>query len=140
MPISTGTSLPSLRRTWRSAAAGNRRDRGLSKKRGNASICASRLFIASPALALLKEREPRYKALRKRLEERESRTRSRGELEAELATADAEPAVSEVQRDERTGAVRPSTKPAASAAKATGRPGTYSANHPPRPRKKGKRR
>ena len=51
---------------------------GLALFIGQLSGAYSSIFIASPVLALLKEREPRYRALRKRLEERERRDRSRG--------------------------------------------------------------
>ena len=64
---------------------------GLALFLGQLSGAYSSIFIASPVLALLKEREPRYRALRKRLEERERRDRSRGDLEAELAHAEDSP-------------------------------------------------
>jgi preprotein translocase subunit SecF len=120
---------------------------GLALFVGQLSGAYSSIFIASPALALLKEHEPRYKALRKRLEERESRERSRSELEAELVHADAAPvatdAVDVADDVETGGAARkaaPAKKAASGARPAAARPGNYSANHPPRPRKKGKRR
>jgi preprotein translocase subunit SecF len=103
----------------------------------------SSIFIASPVLALLKEREPRYQALRKRLAARESRDRSRTELEAELVHAEAAPAkVDAVDAADANGgrAKTTTTKTAAKKAASPARPGNYSANHPPRPRKKGKRR
>jgi preprotein translocase subunit SecF len=114
---------------------------GLALFLGQLSGAYSSIFIASPVLALLKEREPRYQALRKRLAERESRDRSRGELEAELAHAEDAPAGDAADGAAATVADRPAKAASAPAArKAPARPGTYSANHPPRPRKKGKRR
>ena len=47
---------------------------GLALFIGLLSGAYSSIFIASPVLALLKEREPRYRALRKRLEERDAAT------------------------------------------------------------------
>jgi preprotein translocase subunit SecF len=118
---------------------------GLALFLGQLSGAYSSIFIASPTLALLKEREPRYQALRKRLEERESRDRSRTELEAELVHA--EDAPSPIDVVDSDGGGKPATKTAAKKttagarkAPAPARPGNYSANHPPRPRKKGKRR
>jgi preprotein translocase subunit SecF len=64
-------------------------DFGLALFVGQLSGAYSSIFIASPALALLKEQEPRYKTLRKRLEERGVRTNrkaTRSELEHDLAT------------------------------------------------------
>ena len=113
---------------------------GLALFLGQLSGAYSSIFIASPVLALLKEREPRYQALRKRLAERESRDRSRTELEAELAHAEVSPAKPDAEPTERAAKSAPKPAAAAAAGKATARPGTYSANHPPRPRKKGKRR
>lgn len=117
---------------------------GLALFLGQLSGAYSSIFIASPALALLKEREPRYKALRARLAER-------GELKGGRAAAAPGPgadADSGAGTDETSkptvNARKQPARTAASAAKgaatATRRPGTYSANHPPRPRKKGKKR
>ncbi len=115
---------------------------GLALFLGQLSGAYSSLFIASPALALLKEREPRYKALRRRLEERGERVgkkADRAELEAELATSDdVEPGTEPATAASSPASTRRS-RPAAGGRPA-GRPGTYSANHPPRPRKKGKKR
>jgi preprotein translocase subunit SecF len=117
---------------------------GLALFLGQLSGAYSSIFIASPVLALLKEREPRYVALRKRLEERESRDRSRGELEAELATAQDSPGepTADGGSTKATKVTKSATATKASTPARSGssRPGTYSANHPPRPRKKGKRR
>ena len=108
---------------------------GLALFLGQLSGAYSSIFIASPILALLKEREPRYAALRKRLEERAGRRQTRAELESELEEADGaedEP----VTAGARTGASAATTRGTGGAA----RPGTYSANHPPRPRKKTRKR
>ncbi len=135
---------------------------GLALFVGQLSGAYSSIFIASPVLALLKEREPRYRALRRRLEERGERAGrrqpNRAELEAELATSGetddaagdgADEAVVGARAGARAArraagsrsatatAPASSTKPRPSSAN---RPGTYSANHPPRPRKKGKKR
>ena len=72
---------------------------GLALFIGLMSGAYSSIFIASPVLALLKEREPRYKALRKRIAERGAAhagdTDTRAHLEAafgEQARPIAEPA------------------------------------------------
>jgi preprotein translocase subunit SecF len=113
---------------------------GLALFLGQLSGAYSSIFIASPSLALLKEREPRYQALRKRLEERESRDRTRTELEAELVHAEAAPAAVDAVESDGSRPKSTATKTAAKKAASSARPGNYSANHPPRPRKKGKRR
>lgn len=121
---------------------------GLALFLGQLSGAYSSLFIASPVLALLKEREPRYRALRKRLEERGDRVArrsSRSELEADLAEtstgtvpgSDAPP--SEVGSGSTVAPVGATAGRPAGVARSTG-PGNYSANHPPRPRKKRKKR
>ena len=76
----------------------------------------SSIFIASPLLAVLKEREPRYRDIRRRLEGK---------------AAGAEPAAGRRRRPTR----RTTTPaPPAAAPALSGRP------IPPRPRKKGKKR
>jgi preprotein translocase subunit SecF len=111
---------------------------GLALFIGLLSGAYSSIFIASPVLALLKEREPRYKALRKRIAERAAlggpteRVDAGGGLASGGSGAPGrQPAV-----------VGAASRPAggASVGTATGQPRTYSANHPPRPRKKGKKR
>lgn len=79
----------------------------------------SSIFIASPLLAVLKEREPRYRELKRRLSEREG-TRS-----------PAGPAVAGVGAG---GAASAAPRSSGSAPALSGRP------IPPRPRKKGKKR
>ncbi len=128
---------------------------GLALLVGQLSGAYSSLFIASPVLALLKEREPRYRALRKRLEERGERTTrrsgrvQRAEAEAVLAGPDGDGPTPEAAvgaptpvRSAPTTA-RPAGRRSGSATSTSTPPrpsGASSATHPPRPRKKGKRR
>ncbi len=107
---------------------------GLALFIGLLSGAYSSIFIASPVLALLKEREPRYKALRKRIAERAALNGpvSRAEAEHELAVGGLE---------RQPAAIGARSRPGGDAALSSARgPRTYSANHPPRPRKKGKKR
>ena len=85
---------------------------------GLASGAYSSIFIASPLLAILKEREPRFRDIRRRLETRAPRAESASTVEG-----DAEPV--------SVGATRAAGPPAS---------GRIATNIPPRPRKKGKRR
>jgi len=109
------------------------RDFGLALFIGVLSGAYSSLFIATPILVLLKDREPRFKALRRQVAEGVPVKAAKGPAAATVgagaggaatgdggATADDRPAV-----------------PAGSGAAATR---TYSSAHPPRPRKKGKKR
>jgi preprotein translocase subunit SecF len=103
----------------------------------------SSIFIASPLLALLKEREPRYAALRRRLDEKGLRANpaTRAEAEAELekgADDDAAPAEGRPARSRAATAVK--AKPTRSAAGGTTKRAATSTAIPPRPRKKGKKR
>ena len=110
---------------------------GLALFIGQLSGAYSSIFIASPLLAILKEREPRYRALRQRLVERGG------------------PAAGGHDRRRRSPPTGPSPTPAAAAEVGAGpRAGGASATpkgavparpsgtrtHPPRPRKKGKKR
>jgi preprotein translocase subunit SecF len=94
----------------------------------------SSIFIAAPIVVALKEREPRNKAIRERLEAK------RADLAAPLAaagaaTGDGEPV------EGPAGAAQPVSAGARTATTTATRADTpYSANHPPRPRKKGKKR
>jgi preprotein translocase subunit SecF len=94
----------------------------------------SSIFIAAPIVVALKEREPRNKAIRERLEAK------RAGLAAPLAaagaaTGDGEPV------EGPAGAAQPVSAGARTATATATRADTpYSANHPPRPRKKGKKR
>ncbi len=112
---------------------------GLALFIGQLSGAYSSLTIASPALAMLKEREPRYRALRRRLAERgeSKRGATRAELEADLAAGDLD---RKDEADDRRSAGT-AAAPAAAATKAPARPSRAPATSiPPRPRKKGKRR
>ncbi len=90
----------------------------------------SSIFVAAPIVLALKQREPRYRQLQERIEQR----RARGEAEVPVA-AGSVPAGAAAATGEQ-GAPR-STGTGGAPVVASGR---YSANHPPRPRKKGKRR
>lgn len=125
---------------------------GLALLVGLISGAYSSVFIASPLVAWLKEREPRNRAIRERLErERGGRGRrvavtTTGE-EAELAELaegddlDAEGGDTLVKQ-----AAAGDRAPRESVARASNNGGVprsaspYSPNHPPRPRKKGKKR
>jgi preprotein translocase subunit SecF len=96
---------------------------GLALLIGLASGAYSSIFIASPLLAIMKEREPRYRDLRRRMEARGSR--------AERGTKGDDAGDEPV---EATGAGEAQAAPTFSG------PIRSSANIPPRPRKKGKRR
>jgi preprotein translocase subunit SecF len=99
---------------------------GLALLIGLASGAYSSIFVASPFLVVLKEREPRYKDIRRRLE-------SRGPARSSAA----EPA--DRSSDEGGAGAEPV---AAGTRASTPRPGAakVATNIPPRPRKKGKRR
>ncbi|MGH9244446.1 MAG: protein translocase subunit SecF [Acidimicrobiales bacterium] len=90
----------------------------------------SSIFIASPLLARLKEREPRYRDVRRRMEAREAKTDPAGAVAAAPAVDDDE--VDEVDEvDDRVPAAVSSSQPPARPAATT---------IPPRPRKKTRRR
>ncbi|HEY2812141.1 MAG TPA: protein translocase subunit SecF [Acidimicrobiales bacterium] len=113
---------------------------GLALLIGLASGAYSSIFIASPTLAILKEREPRYRDIRRRVE---SRTQSRRAEEAQLVESTDAADVGAGNGDgegEGDGDGQPAREPLrVPAASATG--GVRMAtNIPPRPRKKGKRR
>lgn len=95
---------------------------------GQMSGAYSSIFIASPLLAILKEREPRYRALRQRLAEK-------GEREAPVEAEAAEPG----QADGTDGP--PAPRRSTPTRPTSGKVGTSALRtHPPRPRKQGKRR
>jgi preprotein translocase subunit SecF len=111
----------------------------------------SSIFVATPILIFQKEREPRYAALRARIEERDARAKTSGSSSSSrAAAADADV---DAEMEDEGGAVATKTRPRpsggtggggggganASKPKPKSNPGTYSANHPPRPRKKKKR-
>jgi preprotein translocase subunit SecF len=93
---------------------------------GQASGAYSSLFIASPALAVLKEREPRFKDVRRRIEAREA---SSG------ATGPFEPAPGDDRDDDKDELV--AAAPARGVVTST--PVTATGAIPPRPRKKKRR-
>jgi preprotein translocase subunit SecF len=99
---------------------------GLALFIGQLSGAYSSIFIASPLLALLKEREPRYKALRERLATRS--TRPDDDADADLVAPGADVTLA------KTPATATATKAAAPA------PARPKGTPPPRPRKKGKKR
>jgi preprotein translocase subunit SecF len=129
----------------------------------------SSVFVASPIVAFLKEREPRYRQLRQKLEERRARDGiasplgARAALMPDLATAGTGSSKGGAKAAGRSskGATKSTAGKGSSGAGSstttatpdddvedTAKPeprtapssGLYSANHPPRPRKKGKRR
>ncbi len=93
---------------------------------GLASGAYSSIFIASPFLAILKEREPRYRDIRRRLE---------GRSTARAATTTAAGAPDEVAGGGEEAPAEPVVVGAGRAG-----PGRVATNIPPRPRKKGKRK
>jgi preprotein translocase subunit SecF len=99
---------------------------------GLASGAYSSIFIASPFLAIFKEREPRYRDIRRRMESRPTGRRAIREIAETEPDADEEPSEVSVGAG---AAAAPASRPAPVAG--TGRVAT---NIPPRPRKKGKRR
>ena len=102
----------------------------------------SSVLVATPILINLKEREPRYAAIRTRLEERGITWDQRIGAKAVPANSEAEVvtqrgaivtqarALDEQQQDSESKPAKP----------VTSGPGMYSSKHPPRPRKQGKKR
>jgi preprotein translocase subunit SecF len=126
---------------------------GLALLVGLISGAYSSVFIASPIVAWLKEREPRNTAIRERLErERGGRGRrasvvtegDEAELELQAAgggagdEAEGDTLVKQAAGSER--APRDAVARASSNGGAPRAASPYSPNHPPRPRKKGKKR
>jgi preprotein translocase subunit SecF len=112
------------------------KDFGLALLIGLLTGAYSSIFVASPILALLKEREPRYVAIRQRQATRGvAATGPPLTPAAAAAMAGANPAASDGGDGERVGARTPASsrpRPAPAARQAN--------RQPPRPRKKGKRR
>lgn len=107
---------------------------------GQVSGAYSSIFIASPMLALLKEREPRYRSIRHRIEERAARdSGARTDRRSDGEPTGAAGEGSEATGDATTAEAATPSK-AATRAKASPSSRSTSRNHPPRPRKKGKRR
>jgi len=109
------------------------KDFGLALLIGLLTGAYSSIFIASPILALLKEREPRYAALRQRLTGRAASAEP-PLTPAAAAALSGEPAAGGADERERVAARASGPRPRPTAA---ARPGN---RPPPRPRKKGKRR
>jgi len=97
----------------------------------------SSIFVAAPVVVWMKEREPRNRQLRDRLAATANRSAS--------ASADDPAVVSEGSDDGAEGVTTPAgatatkTRPPATASRAVDT-AVYSRNHPPRPRKQGKKR
>lgn len=109
---------------------------GLALFIGQMSGAYSSIFIASPLLALLKEREPRYKALRERL----GRAGAAGEpVPASAAGGATTGAAGDVSLAKEPAADAPAA-PTKKATTATAAPARPKGTPPPRPRKKGKKR
>jgi preprotein translocase subunit SecF len=104
---------------------------GLALFIGQLSGAYSSIFIASPLLALLKEREPRYRALRERLAGRATKD----DAGAPAAAVDAPAEGDGVALGKTPVAAKASS--AATSSTAVARP---KGTPPPRPRKKGKKR
>ncbi len=140
-------------------------DFGLALFIGLTTGAYSSLFIASPVLALLKEREPRYAEIRRRLANAATPGRrltpaaaAAGDLGGSLATTAARPATKaatfeEDQRVPEPAAALPDEKPYGADAGGNGAdepagsiplrtpvPPRSGSKPPPRPRKKGRRR
>jgi preprotein translocase subunit SecF len=96
---------------------------------GLGSGAYSSIFIASPFLAIFKEREPRYRDIKRRMESRQTSKRTIREIAETEPDADG-------QEEVAVGAAA-ATAPRPAPMAGSGRVAT---NIPPRPRKKGKRR
>jgi preprotein translocase subunit SecF len=94
----------------------------------------SSIFVAAPVVAMLKEREPRYRGLRERVEKATA-----GTADGAAPTGGRTPAVDTSKPGDTNGAATNGAVPVGAGAPA-GEPPATSRNHPPRPRKKGKRR
>jgi preprotein translocase subunit SecF len=107
---------------------------GLALLIGLASGAYSSLFIASPLLAIMKEREPRYIDLRRRMTSRGSRSEQRASASSQADVGE-DAAITEDAEAEGT----PDAGERQPVSTYSG-PIRSSTNIPPRPRKKGKRR
>ncbi|MGI8937188.1 MAG: protein translocase subunit SecF [Iamia sp.] len=110
---------------------------GLALFIGQLSGAYSSIFIASPLLAILKEREPRYRALRQRIAEKSGAGRAPDVDSADKGDIDDHgvPAKAAVAGARTTGASSPKRPKGAVPPRPSG-----ARNHPPRPRKQGKKR
>lgn len=136
LPIITVLVVGSL-----ALGAGTLQEFGIALFVGQVSGAYSSIFIASPALALLKEREPRYAALRKRLEAKSAKSAPT----AGGQDSDDENAAADDGADSAGSSKGPKVSTAKAKAKdRTGSKATGGSSgrtgQPPRPRKKGKRR
>jgi preprotein translocase subunit SecF len=116
---------------------------GLALFIGQLSGAYSSIFIASPLLALLKEREPRYKALRERLAgqaEKADRATVAREVQAEAAADEVDDTATGAEVALGKDAPRTGKGARATSTTAEEAPAKAKAGPPPRPRKKGKRR
>lgn len=104
------------------------RDFSLALLIGLFSGAYSSIFIASPVLSWLKEREPRYSRIRARAEER-----------GDVVNADHMPVGAPVAGRAGAASGGVATAPSTTIAVAA-KAGQYQRSHPPRPRKQGKRR
>ena len=108
------------------------RDFSLAQLIGLASGAYSSIFVASPVLAWLKEREPKYVKIRQRAIDRGDLDRAEW-IPVDLAAA---AAASSSVRPSSTVSAEGTGTATATAVKAD----QYQRSHPPRPRKQGKRR
>ena len=109
------------------------RDFGLALFIGVLSGAYSSLFIATPILVLLKDREPRFKALRRQAADGVPTKAAKGPSPATVgAGAGGAPT--------GDGGASTDDRPAVTAGSGAAATRTYSSAHPPRPRKKGKKR
>ena len=104
---------------------------GLALLIGLASGAYSSIFIASPLLAIYKEREPRYRDIKRRMESRPTGRRAI----RDIAQTDPEAAGDGGTTTSDVPIAASAPRPAVGAG-----PGRVATNIPPRPRKKGKRR
>jgi len=118
--------------------AGTLQEFGFALFIGQVSGAYSSIFIASPMLALLKEREPRYRAVRRKLEEKAARTATGddgADTDDPTDVGDAGAGDGADRSKERKAGSTKATKRPSGSTKATG-----SRSHPPRPRKQGRKR
>jgi preprotein translocase subunit SecF len=94
----------------------------------------SSIFVAAPVVAMLKESEPRYRGLRERVE------KATGATVAEPAVAPGRKPAVDMAKTGDTGAAATNGAVPVGAGAPAAEPPPISRNHPPRPRKKGKRR
>jgi protein-export membrane protein SecD/preprotein translocase SecF subunit len=102
----------------------------------------SSIFIASPMLAWLKEKEPRYRAVRERLAARDSGAPAPSKAKSKVAVGGGQPAPTEPGDGDGDGAAAGPAAPTPAARTAPAPPGYAGGERviPPRPRKKGKKR